>query len=45
LEKSRIRHQPGRSSGAWRSIQAEILSAKAEGRKTEGEVKDILLLM
>jgi molecular chaperone DnaK len=25
-------------------IQAEILSAKAEGRKTEGEVKDILLL-
>src|SRR3984957_20044851 len=25
-------------------IQGEILSAKAEGRKTEGEVKDILLL-
>ena len=25
-------------------IQAEILAAKAEGRKTEGEVKDILLL-
>ncbi|HVO28368.1 MAG TPA: molecular chaperone DnaK [Candidatus Paceibacterota bacterium] len=25
-------------------VQGEILSAKAEGRKTEGEVKDILLL-
>ena len=24
-------------------IQAEIFAAKAEGRKTEGEVKDILL--
>ncbi len=26
------------------AIQAEILSAKEEGRKTEGEVKDVLLL-
>ena len=29
---------------AWAAVQGEILAAKVEGRKTEGEVKDVLLL-